>query len=101
MREQYISCLNYIFYDEINFEKEYNKRYITEYFIKLMLTQFKLLRYYDWVIVNPIINPEYMKENNYPSPTSQESYTKFWESFKFNRTYGKLHNNDFCLVYKI
>lgn len=87
--------------EDICFTNEYNKRFITEHFIKIMLKHFKLLGLFNWVIVNPNIQENYIKEHNYPAAKSIETYKKFWESFKFERSYGKLHNDDYCYVLKV
>ncbi|WP_154663070.1 hypothetical protein [Bacillus massiliigorillae] len=54
----------------------------------------------DWIIFNPNVAENYMKEMNYLYHT-KKSYENFLEKQGFIKTYGRLHDGDYCYCYHI
>ncbi|PFJ73247.1 hypothetical protein [Bacillus cereus] len=82
-----------VLYD-IKIQEEYRTNSIINTIFPNMLSAFKNIGL-DWVIINPNISKEYMKHKNYPFST-QKQYNTFLSKIGFVKTYGRLHNEQFC-----
>lgn len=80
--------------NDIKIQEEYRTNVIINTIFKNMLSTFKNIGL-DWLIVNPNIDEEYMKHENYPFST-QKKYNTFLSKIGFTKTYGRLHNEQFC-----
>ena len=81
--------------NDIEFDPLINNPVITEVLTKQLFDSLKYLGYFDWVIVNPNIDAEYLIENNYPASNSEE-YGQLLEKLGFSKTYGKLASDRLC-----
>lgn len=80
--------------NEITIQEEYRANAIINNIFQNTLSVFKKTGL-NWVIINPNINEEYMKEKNYPFYT-QKNYNDFLSKIGFSKTHGRLHENKFC-----
>ncbi|RGP42645.1 hypothetical protein [Bacillus thuringiensis] len=80
--------------NDIKIQEEYGTNAIISSIFQNMLATFKNVGL-DWVIINPNINEEYMKSEEYPFST-QKKYNEFLSKIGFTKTYGRLHNDQFC-----
>ncbi|MCF7625524.1 hypothetical protein CQ056_28210 [Peribacillus simplex] len=85
--------------EDITIQEEYRTNAITNAIFLNMLATFKNIGL-DWVIINPNINEDYMKNENYPFYT-QEKYNKFLAKIGFIKTYGRLHNEQYCWCFDL
>ncbi|MGR9635274.1 hypothetical protein ACU82A_30270 [Bacillus cereus] len=80
--------------NDIKLKEEYRTNIIISTIFRNMLLAFKNIGL-EWVIINPNINEEYMKHENYPFST-QKKYNTFLSKIDFTKTHGRLHNEQFC-----
>ncbi|MED1304784.1 hypothetical protein BK704_01420 [[Bacillus thuringiensis] serovar konkukian] len=80
--------------NDIKIQEEYRTNVIISTIFRNMLLAFKNIGL-DWLIINPNINEEYMKRENYPFSTPKK-YNTFLSKIGFTKTYGRLHNEEFC-----
>lgn len=81
--------------DDIEFYALFNKPFLTKPLITQLLDSIKHIGYFDWLIINPNIDSEYIVSKNYPA-SSTEEYKNLLEKLGFVKSYGKLHDNQFC-----
>lgn len=80
--------------NDIKIQEEYRTNVIISTIFRNMLLAFKNIGL-DWIIINPNIDEEYMKRENYPYST-QKKYNSFLSKIDFAKTHGRLHNEEFC-----
>ncbi|WP_336769912.1 hypothetical protein [Bacillus bombysepticus] len=80
--------------NEISIQEEYRTNAIISSLFRSMLLAFKNIGL-DSLIINPNINEEYMEKGNYPF-TTQKQYNAFLSKQEFTKTYGRLHDKQFC-----
>ncbi|GAB6458340.1 hypothetical protein bcgnr5390_10200 [Bacillus luti] len=80
--------------NEISIQDDYRTNVIISSLFRSMLLAFKNIGL-DSLIINPNINEDYMEQGNYPF-TTQKQYNAFLSKQGFEKTYGRLHNKQFC-----
>lgn len=85
--------------DDITIQEEYRTNAITSAIFKNMMGIFNKVGL-DWLIINPNISEDYMKDEDYPFDT-QDMYNEFLINIGFIKTHGRLHNDEFCWCFEL